>query len=67
MSTTGVAVREGKTAGSRRLVSRLRHWVRRVAPVVISGPSSRHWVGAWLRPSWGVRVAFGPAVDLSPY
>src|SRR5262249_29724749 len=31
------------------------------------GRSSRHWVGAWLWPSRGVRVAFGPAVDLSPY
>jgi 1-acyl-sn-glycerol-3-phosphate acyltransferase len=45
--------------------------LRSKAPVyparITGGPSSRHWVGAWLWPSRGVRVAFGPAVDLSPY
>jgi 1-acyl-sn-glycerol-3-phosphate acyltransferase len=45
--------------------------LRSKAPVyparITGGPSSRHWVGAWLWPSQGVRVTFGPAVDLSPY
>ncbi len=45
--------------------------LRSGAPVIpahiTGGPRTRSMVLAWLRPSAGVRVAFGPAVDLSSF
>jgi 1-acyl-sn-glycerol-3-phosphate acyltransferase/pimeloyl-ACP methyl ester carboxylesterase len=45
--------------------------LRSGAPVfpawIVGGPQSRHMLRAWLSPGPGVRVRFGPAIDLSAY
>lgn len=45
----------------------LRSQVPVIPARITGGPRTRNMLRAWLCPSRGVRVTFGPAVDLSPY
>ncbi len=60
----GGGVGEGK-AGAALLALRSRAPV--IPAYIHGGPRTRSMVRAWLWPSPGVRVAFGPPIDLSPY
>lgn len=59
----------GRIAGGKPGVALLA--LRSRAPVfpvqIVGGPQSRSLAASWLRPTRGVRVLFGPAVDLSDY